>query len=186
MHQWVWHSLWFWHTSLLTGPFCDFSAGNIARAQFLYDQLIKLGFRPEDSAAASLITRYGQIQQLEQAQEVFKSASNSLAIGATLCNAMVDAFCKCGKVDEANQLHRESVSLGNMQDAVTISILVNALAKHGMHLLYLGCLLGSSMLFFFSLVACESRIATYCREDLKLFGIWGVGKKTKKLNKKIN
>jgi len=55
-----------------------------------------LGIKPDDSAIATLIVQYGQAKQLEQAQELFKSASAFFPEGANVYNAMVDAFYKCG------------------------------------------------------------------------------------------
>jgi len=47
---------------------------------------------------------------------------------------MIDAYCKCGKINDATHLYREMVAQGHVPDAVITSILVNALSKHGMHL----------------------------------------------------
>lgn len=94
---------------------------------------MELGFRPLDSAAASMITLYGQHQQLKQAQEIFDLMAQSSSTGGAIYNSMVDTFCKCGKINEANQLYKKMVDEGYTPDAVTISILVNALSRHGMN-----------------------------------------------------
>jgi pentatricopeptide repeat protein len=107
------------------------SAGSTDEAKFIYDQLIEMGIKPNDSAVATLIVQYGQREQLEQAQKLFKSASASFPEGAHIYNAMVDAFCKCGKTDDAYHLFMELADQGNNRDAVTVSILVNHLTKHG-------------------------------------------------------
>lgn len=94
---------------------------------------MELGFRPLNSAAASMIALYGQCQQLKQAQEIFDSMAESSSIGGAIYNSMVDTFCKCGKIDEANQLYKKMGDQGYAPDAVTISILVYALTKHGIN-----------------------------------------------------
>ena len=89
-----------------------------------------MGIKPDDSAIATLIVQYGQAKQLEQAQELFKSASAFFPEGANVYNAMVDAFCKCGKTEDAYHLFME-MAKGSNRDAVTVSILVTHLTKHG-------------------------------------------------------
>lgn len=105
--------------------------GSTDEAKFIYDQLIEMGIKPNDSAVATLIVQYGQGEQLEQAQELFESASASFPEGAHIYNAMVDAFCKCGKTEDAYHLFMEMADQGNNRDAVTVSILVNHLTKNG-------------------------------------------------------
>ncbi|TVU13043.1 hypothetical protein EJB05_46718, partial [Eragrostis curvula] len=104
--------------------------GDTDHAKFLYEQLTALGTKPDDSALATLIVQYGQNQQLEQAQELFQSASASSLVGSHVYNAMVDSLCKCGKTDEAYNLFMEMADQGNNRDAVTVSILVSHLTKH--------------------------------------------------------
>ena len=89
-----------------------------------------MGFKPDDSAIATLIVQYGQVKQLDQAQELFESASAFFPEGANVYNAMVDAFCKCGKTEDAYHLFME-MAKGSTRDAVTVSILVTHLTKHG-------------------------------------------------------
>ncbi|GJN29885.1 hypothetical protein PR202_gb18147 [Eleusine coracana subsp. coracana] len=106
--------------------------GNKDEAKFLYEQLTALGAKlDDDSALATLIVQYGQHQQLERAQELFESASVSSSVGGHVYNAMVDALFKCGKIDKAHDLFMEMVDQGKNRDAVTISILVTHLTKHG-------------------------------------------------------
>ena len=90
-----------------------------------------MGIKPDDSAIATLIVQYGQAKQLEQAQELFESASAFFPEGANVYNAMVDAFCKCGKTEDAYHLFMEMADQGSNRDAVTVSILVTHLTKHG-------------------------------------------------------
>lgn len=104
--------------------------GNTEEAKFLHEQLNELGVKPEDSATATLIVQYGQLQKLQQAEELFK-ASASFPVGGPVYNAMVDALCKCGKTAEAYNLFMEMADRGHSRDAVTISILVSHLTKHG-------------------------------------------------------
>jgi pentatricopeptide repeat protein len=113
-----------------------FAAGSTDEARFIYDQLTELGTKPDDSAVATLIVQYGQAKQLERAQELFDSASASASFpdGALVCNAMVDAFCKCGRAEDAYHLFMEMADQGSNRDAVTASILVTRLTKHGKRL----------------------------------------------------
>lgn len=107
------------------------AAGSTDEAKFIYDQLIELRIKPDDAAIATLIVQYGQTKQLEQAQELFESASALFSEGVRIYNAMVDAFCKCGKPEDAYHLFMEMANQGNNRDAVTVSILVTHLTKHG-------------------------------------------------------
>lgn len=108
-----------------------FAVGSTDEARFIYDQLTELGTKPDDSAVATLIVQYGQAKQLERAQELFDSASASFPDGALVCNAMVDAFCKCGRAEDAYHLFMEMADQGSYRNAVTASILVTHLTKHG-------------------------------------------------------
>ncbi|CAM0912411.1 unnamed protein product [Alopecurus aequalis] len=105
--------------------------GSTHEAKFLHEQLTSLGVKPEDSATATLIVQYGQEQKLQQAEELFESASASFPVRGPVYNAMVDALCKCGKTEEAYNLFMEMADRGHTRDAVTISILVTHLTKHG-------------------------------------------------------
>ncbi|WVZ82897.1 hypothetical protein U9M48_030104 [Paspalum notatum var. saurae] len=105
--------------------------GSTDGAKFIYDQLTELGIKPDDSAVATLIVQYGQAKQLEKAQELFESGSASFPEGSHVYNAMVDAFCKCGKTEDAYNLFMEMAEQGINRDAVTVSILVTHLTKHG-------------------------------------------------------
>jgi pentatricopeptide repeat protein len=107
------------------------AAGSTEEAKFLHEQLTALGVKPEDSATATLIVQYGQKHKLRKAQLLFESASTSFPVGGPVYNAMVDALCKCSKTDEAYHLFMEMVDRGHIRDAVTISILVTHLTKHG-------------------------------------------------------
>ncbi|KAF7080755.1 hypothetical protein CFC21_084778 [Triticum aestivum] len=105
--------------------------GRTCEAKFLHEQLTQLGVKPEDSATATLIVQYGQEQKLHQAEELFESESTSFPIGAPVYNAMVDALCKCGNIEEAYRLFMKMADQGHSRDVVTISILVTHLTKHG-------------------------------------------------------
>nr|UPT48670.1 pentatricopeptide repeat protein AaPPR582 [Agave angustifolia] len=105
--------------------------GDVAKAKTLYHQSIELGVKPEDAAIASIISFYGRNQQLRQAVEIYASASKSCSAGKAVCISMIDAYCKCGKINDATHLYREMVAQGHVPDAVITSILVNALSKHG-------------------------------------------------------
>nr|CAB3469239.1 unnamed protein product [Digitaria exilis] len=105
--------------------------GSTNEAKFIYDQLTEMGIRPDESAIATLIVQYGQAKKLEHAQELFELASASFPEEGHVCNAMVDAFCKCGKAEDAYNLFMEMAGQGKNKDAVTVSILVTHLTKHG-------------------------------------------------------
>lgn len=96
-----------------------------------------MGIRPDESAIATLIVQYGQAKKLEHAQELFELASASFPEEGHVCNAMVDAFCKCGKAEDAYNLFMEMAGQGKNKDAVTVSILVTHLTKHGKCFLFL-------------------------------------------------
>jgi pentatricopeptide repeat protein len=121
------------HTSSDCCLFMYPAAGNKDEGKFLYEQLTALGAKADDSALATLIVQYGQDQQLEQAQELFEATTTtaSSSVGDHAYNAMVDALCKCGKTDKAYDLFTEMADQGKNRDAVTISILVTHLTKHG-------------------------------------------------------
>ena len=85
---------------------CYLTTGDVAKAELLYHQSIELGVRPEDTAIASIISFCGRHQQVGQAVEVYASASNSCAAGKAVCISMIDAYCKCGKIDDATHLYR--------------------------------------------------------------------------------
>ena len=119
------------HTVIHCCLFICFSAGRTCEAKFLHEQLIQLGVKPEDSATATLIVQYGQEQKLHQAEELFESASTPFPIGGPVYNAMVDALCKCGNIEETYHLFMNMADQGHSRDVVTISILVTHLTKHG-------------------------------------------------------
>lgn len=105
--------------------------GDLVKAEFIYDYSQKQGLRLEDAALASIITFYGRNGKIHKAEAAFASALVSSRIGTNVFSSMIDACCKCGKVDEANNIFREMVEQGHSDDVVTISILVNDLTKHG-------------------------------------------------------
>lgn len=113
---------------------CYLATGDVTKAESLYRQLHELGLRPDDAAIASIISFYGRQKQLRQALEVYASAVNSCAPGKAVYTSMIDAYCKCGKIDDATCLYREMVEQGHVPDAIIASVLVNALNKQGMHL----------------------------------------------------
>lgn len=107
-------------------------AGEIFKAESLCDQVFKLGHQPDDVAIASLISFYARHQQLQQAQALFAALDDSHAIRSPVYRSMIDAYAKCGKLDQANHLYNEMVDQGNGLDAVAISIIVNAFSNYGM------------------------------------------------------
>lgn len=108
-----------------------FATGRIAEAETLYKQISEIGYKPDNSAIASMITLYGRFHQLKQAQEAFASISHSSNSVDAAYNSMIDVYCKSGEITAATQLFEEMISKGYTQDAVTISILVNTCTKNG-------------------------------------------------------
>ncbi|KAL5568239.1 hypothetical protein UlMin_024814 [Ulmus minor] len=107
--------------------------GDPLKAKTLIGHLSKIGFRLDDAIVASLISLYGKQNNLKDAQEVFLAFADSPASQKLLYNSMLDAFVKCGKPEEAFSLYRRVTEDGNGPDAVTISIVVNALSISGKH-----------------------------------------------------
>ncbi|OVA02833.1 Pentatricopeptide repeat [Macleaya cordata] len=107
--------------------------GDSSKAESLYDQVIKLGYKPEDSAIASMINLYGRLQQLNRVQEVYASVADSPASAKRIYSSMIDAYAKCGKLEEVNWLYEEMVRKGHDLNAVMISMIVNALTTYGKH-----------------------------------------------------
>ncbi|XP_059624948.1 pentatricopeptide repeat-containing protein At5g27270 isoform X2 [Cornus florida] len=105
--------------------------GDISKAEFLYQLLIKLGCKPEDAASASLISLYGKQQKLEQAQKIFEAVVDYSTTRETLYNAMIDAYANCGKPEDAYLFYKEVTEKGHDFSAVAISILVKALTNGG-------------------------------------------------------
>ncbi|CAA6669601.1 unnamed protein product [Spirodela intermedia] len=64
-------------------------------------------------------------------EDLLASLSDSPNKGKLVYCSMVDAFVNCGKLDEANTICKEMLKQGRSVDAVTLSVLVNALSKNG-------------------------------------------------------
>ncbi|XP_031483174.1 pentatricopeptide repeat-containing protein At5g27270 isoform X2 [Nymphaea colorata] len=106
-------------------------SGEINKAEKLHFLVVELGEKPGDTSIASLISFYGRQHQLRQAKKVFNSVTGSSAVGRPVYSSMVDAYARCGNLEEANRLYEEMVAQGLGQDAVTISVMVNAFTNHG-------------------------------------------------------
>ncbi|KAF5730779.1 pentatricopeptide repeat-containing protein [Tripterygium wilfordii] len=107
--------------------------GDISRGKTLYDLTVKLGYKLNDGAVASLISSYGKLQKVELAQEVFAAYVDSPACGKLVFNSMIDAYAKVGRLEEAYLLYKEVIKKGHDLGAVAISIIVNALTNCGKH-----------------------------------------------------
>ncbi|PKA66225.1 Pentatricopeptide repeat-containing protein [Apostasia shenzhenica] len=90
-----------------------FPSGNVVKAKWVYEQSVKLGSQPEDTATAAMINFYGRSQQLQEALEIYCSVSGSHQIGSTVYTSMIDAYCRCGKVNDADLLYREMSEKGH-------------------------------------------------------------------------
>ncbi|KAK9144218.1 hypothetical protein Sjap_004121 [Stephania japonica] len=122
--------------SLVSQIICKFiREGDLHKAEILYEQVTKLGHMPEDAAIASMIGLYGKHQLLRDAEKVFAAAVEvgSSTSRGPLYSAVIDAYAKCGKILGGLKIYEEMVRKGCELDAVTISILVNALATFGKH-----------------------------------------------------
>ncbi|KAG9133912.1 hypothetical protein Leryth_004635 [Lithospermum erythrorhizon] len=107
--------------------------GELLKAEYLYEMLIKLGSRPDAATCASLITSYATQQNLEQAKKLFMAVVHSSSNRKLLWSSMFEACNKLGKEEEAYMLYKEEVEKGNELGPVAISMLVNALTKCGRH-----------------------------------------------------
>ncbi|KAF3792956.1 Pentatricopeptide repeat-containing protein [Nymphaea thermarum] len=107
-------------------------AGEINKAEKLNFLVVELGERPGDTSIASLISFYGRQHQLRQAKKVFNSVTGSSAVERPVYSSMIDAYARCGNLEEANRFYEEMVAEGLGQDAVTISVMVNTFTNHGM------------------------------------------------------
>jgi pentatricopeptide repeat protein len=110
----------------------DFYAGDTIKAETLTGKLIKLGYRLEAATIASLISLYAKQHDLKKAQEVFAAVADSSTNEKLIYKSMIDAYSKCGKPEEAYSLYKQLAEEGHDLDAVTISIVVNALTNSGM------------------------------------------------------
>ncbi|GLT29265.1 hypothetical protein SLA2020_041420 [Shorea laevis] len=110
-----------------------FLKGNISKAEALNDQIIKLVFRLDEEAVASLISLYGKQKMLKEAQEVFNAAADSPTCGKLIFNSMIDAYVKCGKPEETFSPYKMATEKGHDLGAVTIRKVVNSLTSCGKH-----------------------------------------------------
>lgn len=112
--------------------FLFFYVGNISKAEILADLIIKLGLRIQEETIAALIAVYGRQHKLKEAKRLYLAAGESLSLGKSVMNSMIDAYVRCGWLEAAYELFMESAEKGIDLGAVTISILVNALTNRGM------------------------------------------------------
>ncbi|XP_057970722.1 pentatricopeptide repeat-containing protein At5g27270 isoform X2 [Malania oleifera] len=107
--------------------------GDVSEAEILYGQLINLGCMPEDAACASMISLYGQKNELKKAQDIFLAMADSSKVGKRLYTSIIDAYMRCDKPEEAYLLYAKVTEEGHDMGAVAISILVNSLSSYGKH-----------------------------------------------------
>ncbi|CAL9231813.1 unnamed protein product [Arabidopsis halleri] len=107
--------------------------GDVFKAEILADIIIKLGFRIEEETVATLIAVYGRQHKLKEAKRLYLAAGESKTPGKSVVSSMIDAYVKCGWLEDAYGLFMESAEKGCDPGAVTISILVNALTNRGKH-----------------------------------------------------
>lgn len=109
-----------------------FYAGDVSKAEILADLIIRLGLRIEEETVATLIAVYGRQHKLKEAKRLYLAAGESKNPGKSVISSMIDAYVRCGWLEDAYGLFMESVEKGCDPGAVTISILVNALTNRGM------------------------------------------------------
>lgn len=107
-------------------------AGDVFKAEILADIIIKLGLRIEEETVATLIAVYGRQHKLKEAKRLYVSAGESKTLGKSVISSMIDAYVRCGWLEDAFGLFMESAEKGCDPGAITISILVNALTNRGM------------------------------------------------------
>ncbi|KAI4352925.1 hypothetical protein L6164_007132 [Bauhinia variegata] len=105
--------------------------GEISKAQSLSHQVVKLGCGMGEATIGSLINYYGKQQLLKLAEDIFAEFRNSPTSSKLVYNAMIDAYAKCGKLEEAFLLYKQLTEEGHHLGAVGISIAVNALTNKG-------------------------------------------------------
>lgn len=77
-----------------------------------------------------MISWYGKERKLDQAEEIFAEA-NSPFSGRVIVNSMIDAYVRCGEVDDAYFLYMKASKGGHDLGPVAISLVVNALSSNG-------------------------------------------------------
>ncbi|XP_010494030.1 PREDICTED: pentatricopeptide repeat-containing protein At5g27270 isoform X1 [Camelina sativa] len=107
--------------------------GDVSKAEILADLIIELGLTIEEETVATLIAVYGRLQKLKEAKRLYRTAEESKNLGKSVISSMIDAYVRCGWLEDAYGLFMESAKKGCDPGAVTISILVNALTNRGKH-----------------------------------------------------
>lgn len=107
-------------------------AGDVSKAEMIADIIIRLGLRMEEETIATLIAVYGRQHKLKEAKRLYLAAGESKTPGKSVIRSMIDAYVRCGWLEDAYGLFMESAEKGCDPGAVTISILVNALTNRGM------------------------------------------------------
>jgi pentatricopeptide repeat protein len=108
-------------------------AGDVSKAEMIADIIIRLGLRMEEETIATLIAVYGRQHKLKEAKRLYLAAGESKTPGKSVIRSMIDAYVRCGWLEDAYGLFMESAEKGCDPGAVTISILVNALTNRGKH-----------------------------------------------------
>lgn len=99
--------------------------------EYLYELMMKLGCRLEDTSLASLISMYGKQKKLAQAEKIFASMADSSTDAKLISSVMIDAFIACGREEDAYLFCKEQMTRGHNFGPVSLSILVKALTSCG-------------------------------------------------------
>uniref|UniRef100_A0A2P2JY30 PROP1-like PPR domain-containing protein n=1 Tax=Rhizophora mucronata TaxID=61149 RepID=A0A2P2JY30_RHIMU len=107
--------------------------GDICQARRVNDQVTNLGCRLDSEIIASLIALCGRKGELKQAQEIFAAVADAPLSEKSVFIAMIDAYAKCGKSEEAYSLYKDFSETVHDLGAVGIGMVVNALTNSGKH-----------------------------------------------------
>ncbi|XP_031392949.1 pentatricopeptide repeat-containing protein At5g27270 isoform X1 [Punica granatum] len=106
--------------------------GDATSAENLTRKIVKLCCITDDEAITSLIGQCTENKNLKNAEEIFAGAI-ATSSGTSLLNSMINAYVKCGKLEDAYLLYVKAVERGHDLSAVASSIIVNALTNAGKH-----------------------------------------------------
>ncbi|XP_078438112.1 tetratricopeptide repeat (TPR)-like superfamily protein isoform X1 [Wolffia australiana] len=107
--------------------------GNVEKAFLFYGLFVDLGSSPTERALSSLIEISGKKLKIRELEDLVSSISGSTQKVKLVYCAIIVAMINCGKLAEAMVICEEVLSEGLSVDAVTLSVLVNALSKSGNH-----------------------------------------------------
>ncbi|KAJ7551987.1 hypothetical protein O6H91_06G037400 [Diphasiastrum complanatum] len=102
------------------------SIAALEEGRYIHSQILRNGFELDDFVQCALVDMYGKCDSIEDACRTFNSAHSR---GVVCWNAMIQAFVKCGLMEEALELYQEMHSLEIDPDIVTYTCILNACAS---------------------------------------------------------